>query len=65
MHIGQLKIIHNIQNSYMFQCQGTNFRESKALRFASTNTTILEFIHSVAYVSQKVHSLFQSKFSTQ
>jgi len=41
MHIKQLKITHNIYNSYMLQCQGDIFRESKVQRFESTNTTIL------------------------
>ena len=41
MHKRQLKSYSTQDNSYMFQHQGTIFRESKIQRYIKTNTTIL------------------------
>ena len=40
-HIKRLNVMHNIQNSYMFQCRSTIYRESKIQSRVITNKTFL------------------------
>ena len=60
-HTEQPKIIYNIQNSYMFRAPPSRNTKHKVLQ-VPTQQPSNSFI--LLSVSQKIHSLFQSKFST-